>query len=374
MAASAPLGSDPAAVALLVQLGRALYLRDEPARTIEVLDRALDVAERLDLVDLVAEALSTRGGALSDLGRTYEGLAAVEGALRLATDRGLTTIALRAQNTLGAYLSHRDPRKSLEVLRSAMVEARRLGARAMLLRLTSNATEAARETGDWVWAIAEIDSQLATDLDREDRVQFLGQRVWFSAFLGASSEVSLAELRTIVGEDTDPNVRGSAEEAEGVVALVQGRHGDARDHFRRSADLSQLNAPTALAWAGRAAAQMGDSAGVLAQLEALRANPAHGPAITARRQALDAAAAALGGEPDLARAGLRSAAAAWDALGSPWEQALAVMDAAILLGPDDPFVLEAGPGARDIFVRLGARAALDELERALMATPPAVAR
>jgi class 3 adenylate cyclase/predicted ATPase len=365
VAASAPLGSDPEAVGLLVQLGRALYLRDEPERAIEILDRALEVAERLDLPDLVAEALGTRGGALSDLGRTYEGLAAIEGAWKLARERGLTTISLRAQNSLGAYLSHRDSRASLDVLRAAMAEARRLGARSMLLRLTSNGGETARSTGDWDWAIAEIDGQLATDLEPEDRGQLLTQRIWYRVARGEPYQADFAELQAMFGDETDPNVMSMVLEADAVVALGEDRRAEARDKFRRSADLSPLNAPTALYWAGRAAIHLRDRPSVASQLEALRANPAHGAAITVRREMLEAALAALSGDIDRARVEFRAVVAAWDGLGVSWESAMTVLDVAGLLGGDDPFVVEAAPAARDTFARLGARVPLDRLERAL---------
>jgi class 3 adenylate cyclase/tetratricopeptide (TPR) repeat protein len=373
VAASAPLGSDPAAVALLVQLGRALYLKDDPVRAIEVTDRALEVAERLDLPDLVAEALGTRGGALSDLGRTYEGLSAIEGAFRLASERGLTTIALRSQNSLGAYLSHRDPRKSLDVLRAGMADARRLGARNILLRLTSNAAEAARATGDWDWALAELDAQLATDLDREDRVWFLTQRIWYEVARGRPYDADYTEVHELVAGMTDPNVLAMVVEIDAVVALGEDRRVDARDAFRRSADLSALNAPTGLYWAGRAAIHLRDAPGVASQLDALRANPAHGAAITARREALGAALAALGGDLDVARAALRAVLGSLDALGVPWESAMLVLDAAALLGGDDELVVEMAPDARATFARLGATVALDRLERALAHTKGAAA-
>ena len=57
----ADLGTDPAYVALLGQLARAYMMNMDTDRSIQVADRVLAVAERADLVALVADTLVTKG-------------------------------------------------------------------------------------------------------------------------------------------------------------------------------------------------------------------------------------------------------------------------------------------------------------------------
>ncbi|HYC07251.1 MAG TPA: AAA family ATPase, partial [Candidatus Binatia bacterium] len=67
----ADLPEDPAVLGLKDQYGRLLYLTGEPAESIAIADSVLEAAERLDLIELIADALVTRGSALDELGRTY---------------------------------------------------------------------------------------------------------------------------------------------------------------------------------------------------------------------------------------------------------------------------------------------------------------
>ena len=71
-----------AVVALLGQLARAYMLNEEPARAVEAADRALAAAELADYVDLVADTLITKGTALANVRRGYEGTAEIEGGMR----------------------------------------------------------------------------------------------------------------------------------------------------------------------------------------------------------------------------------------------------------------------------------------------------
>ena len=75
----ADLGDDPGLATLLGQLARFQMLRQvDFAAAIANADRALAIAERLDRVDLVADAIVTRGVALVSVGRAYEGIGCLE--------------------------------------------------------------------------------------------------------------------------------------------------------------------------------------------------------------------------------------------------------------------------------------------------------
>ena len=103
------LGDDPGLVDLLAQHGRFLYLLNRRPEAVAVVDRVLPVAERLDMLPVVAELLVTRGTALASIGREYEGIAVLDGGLRLAAANGLTATELRARINLSGLLSHVRP-------------------------------------------------------------------------------------------------------------------------------------------------------------------------------------------------------------------------------------------------------------------------
>ena len=148
----------PGSVVLLAQLARAHFLMDAHGRAIEVVDRALAAGERLDLVDIVSDALITRGGALNHLGRQYEGLGVMRTGVELAEQHGLTRTVLRGRLNLGVFLGGSDPRAGLTNTREALDMARRLGLESFVRTLVANASTVALEVGEWDWAIHEAEA------------------------------------------------------------------------------------------------------------------------------------------------------------------------------------------------------------------------
>ena len=100
----ADLGTDTIYVALLGQLARAYMMNGDSERSIEVSDRVLEMAERADLVAIVADTLVTKGTALGSLGRGYEGLGSLETGMHLAERHGLAVTAVgRASTAAGCW-------------------------------------------------------------------------------------------------------------------------------------------------------------------------------------------------------------------------------------------------------------------------------
>ena len=123
------LGDDPGLATLLGQLARFQMLRqvDFPA-AIANADRTLAIAERLDLVEIVADTLITRGTALTSMGRAYEGIGCVETGLRLAQQNRLLATEIRARINISGPLTDRDPRTAFEIARTGLEQARRFRA------------------------------------------------------------------------------------------------------------------------------------------------------------------------------------------------------------------------------------------------------
>ena len=137
----------PGGVALLSQQARGYFFREEHRRAVEVADRALEAGERLDLPSVVADTLITRGSALGNIGRSYEGLGAIRAGIELADQLGLVAIGLRGRINLGVLSP--DPRTSFEAAEAGLEIARRFGLRGHVRILLGNLASAAMDVGEW---------------------------------------------------------------------------------------------------------------------------------------------------------------------------------------------------------------------------------
>jgi class 3 adenylate cyclase/tetratricopeptide (TPR) repeat protein len=361
----ADLGADPGLVALLGQLARGYMLHDEPERAIAVADRVLSAAERADLVALVADTLVTKGAALGDLGRGYEGLGVIEAGLRLAEWHGLAVTALRARLNGGNYQSAGDPRAALETARLGLAEARRLGQRRMALVFLSNAAEAGVLTGDWDWALPELEELLAGDLEREDRIQVLGPVLRIRSWRGERVDELFDEIERLACETSDPQTQYIAAAARAERAFARGELENAALAYRHAAALTPNNATNCHGLAARAALLTSDAASAASDVAALEATGIHGPAIDARRTSIRAGLAALDGRSADALPLYRDAIRRFRDLGLPVDEAFTAIEMASLLDPAEPEVAVAVESAREILVRLEAAPFIARLDAAI---------
>lgn len=96
---------------LMHEAGRACYFNGLPERAREYCQRALEMAEKLDAVDVLADTLTTRTllSGMSPENRRRD----LERAIELAEPAGLLTIASRAHHNLGALLSKQPGQQEL---------------------------------------------------------------------------------------------------------------------------------------------------------------------------------------------------------------------------------------------------------------------
>ena len=243
------MAADPGVIAILGQLSRAYMLNEEPDHAIQVADRALAAAERADLVDIVADTLVTLGSAYGNAGRGYQGRVEIQGGLDLAERHGLVAIALRARLNLGA-LPNIDPAPALENNRRGLAEARRLGLRRRVLLFLTNGAEAGFWTGDWDWALPELDELLAADLEVADRMPVIEAIVRIRGWQGHVVDALVDELERLAGVASDPYSRYSAAVARADLRLAHDDLAAAAADYRRAAMLSAGNAPNVLTLAG----------------------------------------------------------------------------------------------------------------------------
>jgi len=354
--------ADPAGIALGGQLARAYFLRDDNRRAIEVADRVLEAAEHADLAAIVADTLVTKGTALAYLGRPIEGLGALA-AGELVEAHGLA--ATRGHGNRSGIEAGRDPRVALGTARAGLALARRLGRRHHVAILLANGAESAFRTGDWPWALAELEAALAEEFEALERTIFLGADVGFRAFRGEPVADQLGEITQLVGDSNDAQVLTTVASCDASVAFAAGRLGDARSAWQRMGELMVGNAPGARALAARAALWAGDAVAARADLAALDASGVHGPAVEADRRTIRAGLAALEGRRADALPLYREALRAWRDLGLAWDEALCGLDMATLLDPADSEVRTAADAAREILVRLGAAPFIARLDAAL---------
>ena len=365
----ASIEDEVALVRLATAMTGAYAMHQDTERALQLVDEYIGPAERLDLVDIVVELLMRRGILLGQSGRSYEASALTRGALELAETHGLVGIALACRGNLAFYLNERDPAKAYAFDRETLSETRRLGMRQRMLLILGNLSEEARVTGDWDWALGELATQLAGDLDRPDRSWYLGNTLVFRSWRGEADGAEWADWEAMIEGQDDPQAVADWTDIKAIRALTEGRLVEART-FATESFLAVGGRPSRLAIAARAALWSRDRAGAAADLEAIDRTGVHGPATELRRNTIRAGIAALDGQNADAIALYRVAREGWRDIAVPWEEALLGIDMATLLDPREPEVVAAAARSREILMGLRARPFLDRLDAALAASAP----
>ncbi len=365
--ANAP--DDPAYVGIVAQLARGHYLASEDAAAVAVADRAIASADRHDIMDVVADLLVTKGGALCSVNREIEGLALLRAGLDLALREGMNLTALRAYVNLTVFLVWIDPAEGFAAARAGMDLATRIGNRSQWIVLAANGSEIAQRTGDWDWWRRSLAELADIDVEAADRFSFLGSRLVLDSLTGASVGEGLAEIAGIFEAQDEAMTVGELERVKAWLAFIDGEYRSAIELAIASGDHYSSNVIGGRQLAGRAALWSGDERTAASCLSQVLELSRRGTAIEVGCTNLRAGVDALGGRRLEAMAGYRSAMARWQDLGLEFDRALCGMDAVILLGPGDPEVDAMGEEARSILTRLGAAPLLARLEAAMGAAP-----
>jgi class 3 adenylate cyclase/tetratricopeptide (TPR) repeat protein len=359
----ADLEGEPEWVALLLSSARACNLDGNDQGNVELCNRALAAAERLDLGREIAEAMVLCGGGLMTLGRVHEGIALIRGGTELADERGLAGEANYGRMSLAIALALSDAGAAMEANRVGLAECRRIGFLARAVTFAANAAETSRATGDWEWALDELGSFVDLDIEAADRAVVLAATAILRCWRGEDVAAILTECRTLFENGAIGNMSASyRSDLEAGIALADGRFADAVTHAREYARVSPLNTPTALPVAARAAVWMKDPTAAAADLAALDATGIHGAMVGFRRVAIRAAIAGLEGRSEEARTLFAEARRGLIEKGANFEAALVAIDMAAALGPDDPGVTTAAGEARLVLERLHALPFLARLD------------
>ncbi len=354
----------PEHVDLLLRLANTYWLSDDLETAVEWADKALEQAERYDMVPLIVDGLIVKGGALGYLGRGYEGISTLRGAYALAEAHGIQVGMLRAQANLSDAQIARDPRAALATARAGLEEVRRVGRTDFLGVMVLNGTYPALRTGDWDWAVLQGRDLEAAAVDDGDRAAGTVASVVIAAARGEDVVDRLAAVERVLTAGSDNQARALFQDSIGSVEFAQGHLDQAYDDEMTAAGMISWLAPTAYLTAARAALWLKDPVRARGALEKLDATT-HGPAISAAHAEIEAGLLALDGRSGEAVAQYRDVLGAWQDLGLSWDVALTAIDMATLLGPAAQGVDAAARAARDTLARLGAETFLARLSRAM---------
>jgi len=345
---------DPTIIDLTLNVARTAMGLGQNDLALDAADRVLIVGERLALSKVVAEALTVKGIVFFYGGRLWEARAVLEGARIIARNFNLPEVELRAIHNLGLGLALDDARAAVELEKDGIALARRLGERTTEVILTGNIAEDARRTGDWAWAIEELDNAMGLDIDMASRRSLVLVRAAYHALRGNLTEADVAEMeRSPEGlEDVDVDVAVS--EVRAALALGQGRWRDACAEYQVVADRSRLNAPYVLPSLGLLAVLAREPSLARGALDRLFELGTRGRAVEAGRNAVLAGISALEGDRAAALIGFRQSLAALRELGLPYDEALVTMAAISCLGADDPETLGWATRSADFLDEVGA--------------------
>ncbi|MHB8469076.1 MAG: ATP-binding protein [Gaiellaceae bacterium] len=264
--------------AAAAQLGRFLALSGEYEQAAPHLERALTLAEELELPETLAQALNTKSISLLRRRRRYEARLLLEGALELALAHDLHAAALRVYNNLLVllFISGR-PQEKLPLQERALELARRAGESGQEAQFLAASIGTLGELGRWDEALARAAEaeELATTAFAQS---FLLSAVPIHCERGAPEEARrlLARLDA-VGQSSNPDHVAFWAVAEARLLRAEGRPLEALAAAKRAlavhAESGAGSLVGALFEALEAAAAIGDADGLREQLGLLDALP-----------------------------------------------------------------------------------------------------
>jgi len=355
LAKFADMPDDPSVLKLAGGLATSYVFTRRHDEALVLADRVLASAERLGLGDQAAHMLRVKGMIAQFQGRMWEAIALIEGARRLAEQLDLQLEVERASSTLTNLLALDDPRETSILERNIIEHARRNGLRGRESVTLGNVSEDLRRTGEWDWAVTELDNAIRDEDRNVTDLVLEAARAVFLAYRGELDKDTAADLMARTEELGDIDTAASVEDIRGAMAMAEGRFTDAARAWIRNAERSDLNAPYALPKAGVAAALGRDAALAQEILDRLGTAGGRGRALETDRMMIRTAIMALNGATDEAMAGFRIVWTRFGDLGLPWDQALMALIAATTVGPEDPDVAGWLGEARTVFERLRAK-------------------
>ncbi len=357
---------EPGVADVYAQLARVQLIQADYQASLAAAERILPAAESMDLKDVLADTIVTKGAALSSIGRTFEGMALLRAGLELARRRNAAMTELRAIGNMGLTLANDDPLGALALARESMELTERMGMREHLS--AGNAVEVALPIGEWEWARALVAESLRTDPEGSDFILLKIAELILGAYVGHSDPAGVSAVRELASREDEGHLFVGQLDAH--LGLVEDRLGEARRSAENVAAVDPLNAPYMLTVAAHAAAWERDTDGLERIAAAYGSLPLRGRYVDAHGRVMRAGIDGLRGRRSESLAGFLHAAREFVGMGVVVDRALNAVDMAAVLRADAPDVKAEVDEARAVFERLGARPFLAQLDRLAGASPP----
>ena len=215
--------------------------RNEHVSALPLIEEALDTAEHLGLMELLARTLLTKSSALNSVGRLRESLSLALATRDISGEFGFTEMQLRGYNNVATLYADLDVRRSLELNMEAIALARRSGQRSALLQLTSNAGYTGFMAGEWDAVLPPMEAVLQEDLSQRDRLQVLNNVIIIRAGLGHDVSDEMATLENTASEMSGSLVQSFLDDPAANQALAQGDDARASDFYSAMYVLKRLD-------------------------------------------------------------------------------------------------------------------------------------
>jgi class 3 adenylate cyclase/tetratricopeptide (TPR) repeat protein len=363
--------------ALAAQLGRFLFFAGDVPRATERIERALDMAEVLDLPEVLSMALNTKSLILFSVSRTTESLALVRTALAVALEHDKPSAALRAYNNLADLTQNADRyAEARQHLDDGLTLARRVGNRYWETILLGFAYPN-YALGRWDETVKMM-SELPPEWFSHTRAAFNQGYVAFGVAVHVHRgdlDAAAIHLKRFAELESSADIQDTTEYACGKAYLLLAE-GDAEGALRsaeeaisgqRALSLVDHRVKDSVVTAVEAAFAMGDLAKVEELLDMVRSLPPgrRTPFLEAHASRLGARLSALRGDGGDVASGFKGAVGLFREMGVPFWMAVTLLEYAEWLtgqGRADEAAASLTE-AREIFERLKARPWLERLQR-----------
>ncbi len=246
------LADDPYLAWAAVDLARAHMLTGDDEAAASTADRALGAVEKLDLTEAIADAMITRGTALSST-RYHQAMALLRGALAICNEHDLTDTKLRALINIGYASQTMD--ETFEATDAAFEESKRSGDRNSASFVAGNLVgglmyqlrldEAEAVLVDPVWSMEPTD-QIQRVVSLADLQLRRGNR--------READLHLDAAREVLDDVTDAQARLAFERTESIFLAVDGDPGALFDigvrHFEETTFAPGISVSLAVLGAG----------------------------------------------------------------------------------------------------------------------------
>jgi class 3 adenylate cyclase/tetratricopeptide (TPR) repeat protein len=369
LARRSPNSTDEADAVLLAALARARYnVGAPPEQVLSTVERALPIAERLALDDLVTDTLVSKAGAYRVQGRRREAEFLLRGAVGSARALGNVDADGRALNNLALLLEGEDLADCVVTHRQCLELWRRLGRRSSIAfqagNLAYSLIHAALDWDEPLHLVGELDDP---DGESLDRIQLGYPALEILAARCELDDERFASHAWLVASMADPQQEALLELTRARVEWCWGDFPAAMKAGMTAADYPGL-AIESLFESMRGAVWLRDEASIRSIIERLDAAADCSRYARAARAAARGALADLEGRTDVSVAEYQWAIRRLREGGFGLAAAQVALDFTFLTGPDVPEARAAAGEARVVFERVRAKVYLERLDAVLAGT------